>query len=362
MSDQNPAMPAVRTGQAEFPLSRAEFAARFRARFTDPAFASMSAQIEQLLDAAWDGYVKARKSPITRKAGPEFADPDYDLSVDWLRARSAIQAAQQRRNDAAGRSRILLICGSARNDKTCPGEMSKSFRMAQLAKSVFEAQDNDVDLLDLSVLTSEYGKIIYPCKGCVSTAMPLCHWPCSCYPNHSLGQATDWMHEIYPRWVAAHGIMIITPVYWYQAPSVLKLMIDRMVCADGGNPDPTTTHGKKAQEAKAIEMRGWSFPRHLAGRSYSIVVHGDAAGSEQLRRALSDWLNDMKLIQAGADSCIDRYIDYYGKYATSHDAYDKDQALHEEVRNAARSLLVHVAQRRAGMKAADEDLSQPRPK
>jgi multimeric flavodoxin WrbA len=354
--------PKVRTGQAEFPLSRAEFDARFRARFADPAFGDKSAAIEALLEAAWDGYREARKSPITRKAGAEFADPDYDLSVDWLEARSAIQAAQRRHDDESRPSRILLICGAARNDKSCPGEMSKSFRMVQLAKSIFEQKETEVDLLDLSVLTSEYGKVIYPCKGCVSTAMPLCHWPCSCYPNHSLGQVTDWMHEIYRRWVAAHGVMIITPVYWYQAPSVLKLMIDRMVCADGGNPDPTTTHGKKAAEAKAIEMRGWDFPRHLAGRSYSVVVHGDAAGTEQLRRALSDWLNDMKLIQAGADSCIDRYIDYYGKYATSHDAFDEDEPLHEEVRNAARSLIAHVAQRRAGIKAPDENLQEPRPK
>lgn len=31
--------------------------------------------------------------------------------------------------------------------------------------------------------------------------------------------------------------MIVTPVYWYMAPSTLKLMMDRLVCADGGNPD-----------------------------------------------------------------------------------------------------------------------------
>ncbi|HEX3948286.1 MAG TPA: flavodoxin family protein [Steroidobacteraceae bacterium] len=358
---KHPGVPEVRTGQAQFPLSHAEFSARFRARFVDPAFAGKSAAIDELLEIAWDGYTQARKSPITRKAGNEFADPDYGLSVDWLQARSAIQKAHER-HDQSSHSRILLICGAARNDKTCPGEMSKTFRMVQLAQAALEERQAEVDLLDLSALISEYGKVIYPCKGCVSTAMPLCHWPCSCYPNHSLGQVTDWMHEIYPRWVAAHGIMIITPVYWYQAPSVLKLMIDRMVCADGGNPDPTTTHGKNVVEAKAIEMKGWDYPRHLAGRSYSIVVHGDAAGTETLRRSLSDWLDDMKLVRAGADSCIDRYIDYYGKYATSHDAFDQDEPLHEEVRNAARALISHVTQRRAGIKAPDSKLTDPRPK
>jgi len=36
------------------------------------------------MEIAWDGYREARKSPITRKAGAEFADPNYDMSVDWL--------------------------------------------------------------------------------------------------------------------------------------------------------------------------------------------------------------------------------------------------------------------------------------
>jgi hypothetical protein len=69
----------------------------------------------------------------------------------------------------------------------------------------------------------------------------------------------------------------------------------------------------------------------------------------------------MRLIEAGAGSCLDRFIDYYGDYVTSHEAYDQDQALHQEVRNAARALSVHVAQRRAGLKPPDESLADPRP-
>ena len=34
------------------------------------------------------------------------------------------------------------------------------------------------------------------------------------------------------------------PVHWYQAPASLKLMIDRLVCADGGNPDSDHDDGK----------------------------------------------------------------------------------------------------------------------
>jgi multimeric flavodoxin WrbA len=92
------------------------------------------------------------------------------------------------------------------------------------------------------------------------------------------------MNAIYPMWVAAHGVMIVTPVHWYQATSPLKLMIDRLVCADGGNPDPTLTHGKDAAKSKAVELAGWDYPRHLAGRLFAVVVHGDVEGVENVAR------------------------------------------------------------------------------
>jgi len=353
----------VRTGQGSTKLSREEFARRVRERFYDPAFGIADDAIERIVEIAWDGYDKYRKSPRSRRAGPGFADPEFDLPIEWLATREAIRVAQARHDDPTAPSRILLICGSARSDETCPGEMSKTFRLVEKAREIVDgARGFECDLLDLSHLTSEYGRQILPCKACVSTAMPLCNWPCSCYPNHAMGQVNDWMHEIYPRWVAAHGIMIVTPVYWYQAPSVLKLMIDRLVCADGGNPDPTSTHGKKPDEAKKLELQGWNYPRHLAGRAFSIVVHGDTEGADILRRSLTDWLTDMELVQAGRSAVFDRYIGYYEPYATSHDALDAEPALHEEVRNAARSLVAEVELQRAGRPEPDASLEEPRPK
>jgi len=162
----NPTVPTVRTGQGGAPLSRDEFERRFRARFADPAFADKGSAIRTLVDVAWDAYDEARKSPRTRRAGDDFFDADYPLSVDWLETRAAIQRAQEQHDAADGPARILLICGAARNDKTCPGEMSKTFRMTQLAQAVLETERTEVDVLDLSALTSEYGKVIYPCKGC----------------------------------------------------------------------------------------------------------------------------------------------------------------------------------------------------
>ena len=351
----------VRKGQVTSPLPREVFRQRFLARFMDPAYRQEDEALERLERIAWDAYAQSRKAPLTHKAGAGYADPDYDLSDEWRAASEAVRVAQQRQADPATRSRVLLVCAASRNDYTCPGEMSKSWRLAGRARDQLEAQGIEVDLLDLSHLTSDAQLHIHPCKGCVSTAMPLCHWPCSCYPNHALGQVNDWMNEIYPRWAACHGVLIVTPVYWYQASSPLKLMMDRLVCADGGNPDPTTTHGKDVTRAKAIELTGWDYPKHLAGRAYGLVVHGDVAGIEGVRRALSDWLDWMGLIDAGAQARLDRYIGYYEPYATSHVALDHDTSVQGEVDNVARALACAVEQLRHGqLRTADHGLVPPR--
>jgi multimeric flavodoxin WrbA len=345
-------------------LDRDAFRRRFLERFYDPAFEGLQPEIDKLVDEAFEIYRAYRKNPRTQKAGPEFHNPDFDLAVEWLGARNKILEAESRQKDATSPSRILLINGSSRSDQTCPGEMSKTWRLVMMARDVISAEAGfETDIIDLSRLTSEYGKVIYPCKACVSTAQPLCHWPCSCYPNHAIGQVNDWMNELYPKWVAAHGIMIVAPVNWYQAPSSLKLMIDRLVCADGGNPDPTTTDGKDPKKAKELELAGWPFPRHLAGRLFAVVVHGDASGAENLRRILSDWLTDMALIPAGRKATIDRYVGYYAPYATSHDDLDSDEAFHHDTRMAAQALINGVKLMRKGkLHVPDAGLKEARPK
>ena len=190
--------------------------------------------------------------------------------------------------------------------------------------------------------------------------MPLCHWPCSCYPNHALDQTNDWMAEIYERWAAAHAVIIVTPVYWYQAPSALKLMIDRLVCADGGNPDPTVDHGKNPARQRRSRWPAGTTPSTWPDASTGLIVHGDVAGIEGSRRALSDWLDWMGLIDAGAQARLDRYIGYYEPYATSHDALDRDEAVQEEARNVARAVAKAVAELRAGrLQAVQPNLSRP---
>ena len=353
----------VRTGQAPAPLLRSEFGARFRASFIDAAFRAEDPSISRLEEIAWGAYIEGRKAPFTQKAGPGYVDPDYDLSTEWVATKQRLDAAQLHWAKPTTPSRVLLVCGSARNDGSCPGEMSKTFRLVGWAREVVEQAGIEADVLDLSRVTSDYGRNIHPCKGCASTAMPLCHWPCSCYPNHAMNQTNDWMAEIYERWTAAHAVIIATPVYWYQSPSPLKLMMDRLVCADGGNADPTSTGGKKADKAKALELAGWDYPQHLAGRGYGVIVHGDVGGVEGTRRSLSDWLDWMGLIDAGTQARLDRYIGYYESYANSHNTLDADTAVQEEVRNVARSVVKAVIELRAGrLQAVQPKLPRPRPK
>jgi hypothetical protein len=145
-------------------LSRAEFAQRVRERFYDPTFAAVGVEIERIIEVAWKNYVEYHKSPRTRAAGRGFSDPKFLLPLEWLEARAAVARAEARQKRARGNARILLINGSSRSDQTCPGEMSKTFRLAKVAEEIFTAVKGfEVDLLDLSTLASEYGRVIYPC-------------------------------------------------------------------------------------------------------------------------------------------------------------------------------------------------------
>ena len=358
------ANPTVRRQTKYVPLTKEQFRERFFARFYDPAFDTVKSELEKVFATAWDGYIAYRKSPRKKPAGHGFADAKFELPLEWIETRANIQAAEKRQKDPKSASRVLIVNGSTRSEHSCPGEISKTRRLALHAQKTIESlRGFEVDFLDVSTLSDEPYKTIFPCKACVSTAQPLCHWPCSCYPNHAMGQVNDWMNEIYPRWVAAHGVMILCPVHWYHAPASLKLMIDRLVCADGGNPDPTTTKGKNPSLAKQLELNGWSYPKHLAGRAFSVVAHGDAAGPENLRRMLTDWLTDMEMVPAGPTALIDTWVGWYQPYATSHDDLDKDKAVFAEVNNAALALANMVKLIRTGKyHAPDKNLHDTRKK
>ncbi len=79
--------PRVRKGQGSTKLSKDEFGRRMRERFYDPSFGVAGAEVDGLVEIAWSGYQEYRKSPRKQKAGPGFADPEYELPVEWLATR-----------------------------------------------------------------------------------------------------------------------------------------------------------------------------------------------------------------------------------------------------------------------------------
>ena len=91
-------MTHIRTGQAADPLTREQFHERFMQRYQDPAFAAEQEALARVEAIAWQAYHEGRKAPVTRPAGPGFADPSYEASVEWLGAR-----ASQRRAAPVGR-------------------------------------------------------------------------------------------------------------------------------------------------------------------------------------------------------------------------------------------------------------------
>ena len=85
--------PDIRKGMPPVKLPREEFERRYRSRFADPAFKPLQRELEAIIAAAWDAYSHSRKSPVTRRAGSGFADPGYEIAVDWLATREAMLQA-----------------------------------------------------------------------------------------------------------------------------------------------------------------------------------------------------------------------------------------------------------------------------
>ena len=94
-------MASLRKGQGDVKLTREEFERRLRERFFDPAFQSVERQIADVVDVAWTAYDEYHKSPRKRKAGPGFADPEFELPIEWLDTRERIQQAEREQKDAS---------------------------------------------------------------------------------------------------------------------------------------------------------------------------------------------------------------------------------------------------------------------
>src|SRR5262245_61295882 len=118
--------------------------------------------------------------------------------------------------------------------------------------------------IDLEYLGNVYGSAkIQSCNACVSTSMALCCWPCNCYETGNKDEPDlMWDLDLYARLDLADAWAVIGPVNWYAPSSNLKLMFDRLVCMNGGNPrrpDRPQEPGK-GDEAGALGRVGGAEP------------------------------------------------------------------------------------------------------
>lgn len=177
--------------------------------------------------------------------------------------------------------RVLIISGSNRRQYNCPGVDSKSrtlmLRMAERLPAEWEIDYEDLG----NVYAREH---IQSCNACVSTSMALCVWPCNCYEKGSKAEPDlMWNLDLYSRLDLADAWAILGPVNWYAPSSNLKLMFDRLVCMNGGNPREDRIEHKDPEKAMALEhSEEWEALslNHLEGRTAAFFCYGDGGGDE----------------------------------------------------------------------------------
>ena len=207
--------------------------------------------------------------------------------------------AQEKPSDKV---RVVLIQGSPRAADNCPGQEPKSAKLVKQLSQDKDFKHVDLDVLDLAVRD----KHVQPCKSCVSTAAPLCCWPCNCYsPNDK--EYPDLMHDedVYSRLQNAHGFMVVTPIHWYGPSSVVKAMFDRLVCCNGGNQSPDLIDGKDPEKARALEKSPlWEDIKrnHLAGKYAAFFIMGDNGANEGQPNGVPKLLHDERIFSAAKEA------------------------------------------------------------
>jgi hypothetical protein len=177
--------------------------------------------------------------------------------------------------------RVLIISGSDRRQYNCPGVDSKS-RTLMMRMSVRLPPEWEIDYEDLG---NVYARArIQSCNACVSTSMALCCWPCNCYePKSKLEPDLMWDLDMYSRLDLADAWAVIAPINWYAPTTNLKLMFDRLVCMNGGNPKEDLIEHKNAELAMKLEhSKEWGelSVNHLEGRTAAFFCYGDGGGDE----------------------------------------------------------------------------------
>jgi LAGLIDADG-like domain/Intein splicing domain len=127
-----------------------------------------------------------------------------------------------------------------------------------------------------------YDISVEPAQEFVAELVPVHN--CNCYePKSKLEPDLMWDLDMYSRLDLADAWAIIGPLNWYAPTTNLKLMFDRLVCMNGGNPRENLIEHKNAELAMKLEHSArWKklSVNHLEGRTAAFYCYGDGGGDE----------------------------------------------------------------------------------
>ena len=139
--------------------------------------------------------------------------------------------------------------------------------------------------IDLEDLGNEHGKPKFqPCNACVSSSMALASGPAIATGRIAITSPTffgTWTST--PAWREPTPWAFIGPINWYGPTSNFKLLFDRLVCMNGGNPRPDLIGKKSTVLAQALERSSqWRelSKNHLEGRSAAFFCYGDRGAAD----------------------------------------------------------------------------------
>ena len=98
----------VRKGQIDVTLNREEYEVRIREKlFYDCDFQDIEPAVSTVIEKSWQNYIEYHKSPLSKKAGKGFKNPEFKLAIEWLETRKRLQAAERQQKKSQSKSRIL---------------------------------------------------------------------------------------------------------------------------------------------------------------------------------------------------------------------------------------------------------------
>lgn len=177
--------------------------------------------------------------------------------------------------------KILGVNGS-------PRKYGNTFKMLSLALKAVKDMGGETELINI------YEYRIEPCRGCVSENILECRYPCI---------INDDMKIIYDKILDSNGIIIATPVYWYNLSGYLKNMVDRLTALEN---------------MINIEDKSW-----LEGKVAGVIAVGDDSGVIEVIANLYVTLNSMgMIIPPWALAYINRRDDVENNLDRLMDAYN----------------------------------------